>query len=81
MRVGLSTDGEPVHSPIAAEQTADQGAAFLATDPPIGVCSTIAENSRSPDMVQRQFLVGSDLSFPVTEVGCGLTDSKIPRLV
>ena len=32
-------------------------------------------------MVQRQFLVGSDLSFPVTEVGCGLTNSKIPRLV
>ena len=32
-------------------------------------------------MVQRQFLVGSDLSFPVIEVGCGLTDSEIPRLV
>ena len=47
--MGLSIDGEPVHSPIAAEQTANQGAGFLATDPPIGVCSTIVEDFGCPD--------------------------------
>ena len=66
MEVVLSTDGEPVHSPTATEQTTDQGAGFLATDPPIGVCSTIVADSGYPDLVQSQFLVGLDLSFPVT---------------
>ena len=36
--VGLSTNGEPIHAPAAAEQTADQRAGFLVADPPIGVC-------------------------------------------
>nr|POE62451.1 hypothetical protein CFP56_26382 [Quercus suber] len=59
----------------------EKGAVFLVVDPPIGVPSTIAEDSGCPNLVQRQFLVGSDLSFPVTEVGYGLTESEIPRLV
>ena len=69
VEVGLCTDSAPVHSPTAAEQTADQGARFLDVDPSIGIRSTLVEDSGSPDLVQCQFLVGSNLSFPVTEVG------------
>lgn len=81
MEVVFRTNGEPIHSPIAAKQTADQRAGFLAANPPIGVHLTIIEDSGCPDLVQSQFLVGSNLSFLVIEVGCGLIEFEIPRLV
>ena len=47
----------------------------------LGARSTTVENSGCPVQVQSQVRVGSDLNFPISEAGCGLADSEVPRLI
>ncbi|KAF3973723.1 hypothetical protein CMV_002871 [Castanea mollissima] len=77
----LSADRKPAHSPVVADQTVDQGAGFLVAETSFGARSTTAENSECPAQVQSQLVVGSDLNFPIFEVGCGFFESEVPRLI
>ena len=81
VEAGLSVDREPTHSSIVANQIADQRARFLVTDIVLGARSTTVENSRCLIQVQSQVRVGSDLNFPISEVGCGSANSEVPRLI
>ena len=72
---------EAVLSTNVADQTMDQGVGFLVADTPFGVCSTIVENFGRPILVQSQLLVGSNLNIPISEMGCGLINSEVPRLI
>ena len=53
----------------------------MVTDTVLRARSTTVENSGCPVQVQSQVRVGSDLNFPISEVGCGLADSEVPRLI
>ena len=77
----MSVDREPTHSPVVANQIADQGAGFLVANIVFGAHSTTVENSGCPVQVQSQVRVGSDLNFPISEVGCGSADFEVPRLI
>ena len=81
VEVGLGVDRELAHSPVVADQIVDQGARFLVADTVLGARSTTVENSGCPVQVQSQVRVGSDLNFPISEAGCGLADSEVPRLI
>ncbi|KAK7837788.1 adenine dna glycosylase [Quercus suber] len=81
VEAGLSVDREPAHSPIVVDQIVDHGARFLVTDIVNGACSTTIENSGCPVQVQSQVRVRSDLYFPISEVGHGLVDFEVPRLI
>ncbi|KAL0008015.1 hypothetical protein SO802_009517, partial [Lithocarpus litseifolius] len=77
----LSSDREPTHSPIVADQTGEQGAGFLVADTSFGAHSTTVENSGCPVQVQSQLVVGSDLNVSISEMVCGLIESEGPRLI
>nr|POE89208.1 hypothetical protein CFP56_57129 [Quercus suber] len=77
----LSANREPIHSLDVTNQTVDQGVGFLVAYTTFGARSTIVENSGCPILVESQLLVGSNLNIPVSEVGCGLIVSKVPRLI
>ena len=81
VEAGLSVDREPTHSPVVANQIADQGVGFLVANIVFGAHSTTVENSGCPVQVQSQVRVGSDLNFPISEVGCGSADSEVPKLI
>nr|POE73585.1 hypothetical protein CFP56_44901 [Quercus suber] len=81
VEAGLSVDREPAHSPVVADQIVDHGAGCLVADTVNGACSTIVENSGCPVQVQSKVRVGLDLYFPISEVGRGLGDSEVPRLI
>ncbi|KAF3957814.1 hypothetical protein CMV_017209 [Castanea mollissima] len=76
-----SANREPAHSPVVADQTVDHGAGFLGADRSFGARSTTAEYSGCPVQVPSQLVVGSDLNFPNSEVGCSLIESEVPRLI
>nr|POE76463.1 uncharacterized protein ycf45 [Quercus suber] len=76
----LSADREPAQSPDVTDRMLGQGSGLLVADTSGGDCSTTVDNSGCPVQVQSQLVVGSDLNFPIFEVGRGLIDSEVPRL-
>ena len=81
VEAGLGVDREPAHSLVVIDQIVDQGAGFLVANIVLGARSTTVENSGCPVQVQSQVRVGSNLNFPISEAGCGLTDLEVPRLI
>lgn len=81
VEAGLSVVREPAHSPAVTDQIVDHGAGCLVTDTDNGACSTTVDNSGCPVQVQSQVRGGSDLYFPISEVGRGLGNSESPRLI
>nr|POF10040.1 hypothetical protein CFP56_46387 [Quercus suber] len=79
VEAGLSV--EPAHSPAVADQIVDHGDGCLVADTDNGDCSTTVDDSGCSVQVQSQVRGGSDLYFPISEVGCGLGDSETPRLI
>nr|POF09046.1 hypothetical protein CFP56_38627 [Quercus suber] len=81
VEAGLSVVREPAHSPVVADQIVDHEARCLVADTVNGACSTTVLNFGCPIQVQSQVRGGSDLYFPISEVGRGLDDSEVPRLI